>query len=426
MPKETVEVGDQESSIGNWMKDLPAIDTEGTPAPESTKKEKPAVAAPKSDAAGVEKKASPDTTSTTSTTAESVKSAAENGKTTAEAAKGADDEDGEDKLPKTGVDWDKFKAKRKEREQKLQAEIKARETKLTEYDTKLKTLETELNTVREKATAGNPESQAEVERLKKELEDYSQRLAVTEVTSHPKFVSYFKEKVDEQISLAKQIVGTEMADKVEQALKLPDGEYKELRIEEIFADLSPMQQSRFTLRLENLQSIERERQSEIAKAGESRAKLQAEQKSSAERRTTEGKKLFVDVVKSMQDPKDGMVIYQLREGDEAWNTQVKDAITEAERLFFGHPDKKPADMIKATLNAAAFPVLLKSYEQNMRVRDEKISKLEAQVKELSAAQPSTGKVAAAEGGSETPPRINRSMSPMEASAAWLKGLQTSE
>ena len=418
---ETLEASNPDSVAG-WMKNLPAIEETETAAAPPPKKEEAASPPPAASAAA------PATTAATTSgkdKEESAKTATESApkstKPSDESAK--PDDEAEDKWPRSSDDWGKFKAKRKEKEAKLQAEIKAREDKLAEYDAKLKTIESELAATREKASSVNPESQAELERLKKQVDEYSQKLAVTAVTEHPKFVAYFKGKVDKEINLARNIVGAEKAEEVAKVLLMADGDYKTLKLEEIMQDITPLQSQRLTNRIDALQEIEMERATEIARANENRGKMQAEEQATAQKRAADGKKLFTDVLKTMQDPKDGMAIYQMRDGDEAWNAQVKATAAHAERLLFGHQDMKPTDLVKASLEAAAFPTLLKAYQSDMKQRDDMIAKLESQVKELSAAQPASGKGAPAVEAAVNPPaRITTSTSPMEASRAWMKGL----
>ena len=268
-----------------------------------------------------------------------------------------------------------------------------------------------------------PDIKAEVDRLKKENEEYSARLAVVDVVSHPKFQAYFKGKVDEQIELAKEIVGNEKAETVAKVLLAPDSDYKNLQIEEIVNELTPLQQMRFGPILNSLKMIEREKASEIAKANESKTKLAAESATKTEKVLAENKRIFADVVKSMQDPKNGMAVYQMRDGDEKWNAGVKSRIAQVEKILFGAPDIKPQDVVKHAMNAAAFPVLLDSYRSDLEAKDGEITKLKAQVAELTAAQPTKGGTSSGEGGSEpTAARSLRGMTPQEAAAAWMKNL----
>ena len=406
--------GESEPSVSRWMSALPTIEepAAGT-APAAPAATTPPAQADTPPAAPAEpaKPAEADTPPP----------ADPNPAAKADAAKTTDTDDPEEKWPRSGDDWKKFKAKNKEREQKYQSEIKAREAKLSEYDSKLKSMETELTELRNKAGTKSPEDLAEIEQLRKDVEEYSKRLAVAEVTSHPKFIAYFKNKVDEQIDLAKDIVGEEMAENVAKVLSMTDGEGKRAKIEEIVTDLSPLQQSQFGAVLNEMRRIDRERQSEIAKAQENRTKMLAEQKTVAEQRANEGKKLFQSTLKAMQDA--GIAVYKQQDGNQEWNSMVKANIAEAERILFGAPDKKPEDFARAALHAAAFPMVLKSYQQDMKERDAEIASLKAQVAKLSAAQPSTGGTTqAGTDAAKQSVKVSRSMSPMEASAAWVKGL----
>lgn len=404
--------------IGGWMKDLPSLDGEPvvaspTPpaAPPAKEKEKeepePAAAAPAAPAPATEPPPPPAPAKPAPAKAE------------------PKPEEEEEKWPRSGQDWDRFKARRREKEQKLQEEIKARDAKLSDIEAKYRKAQEEAGAALAKSSTPSPELQAEVERLKKENEEYSQRLAVTEVTAHPKFQAYFSGKVNEQVSMAKEIVGEERAAQVEKILSLPDSEYKRLQMEELSNELSPLQQGQLSNVIVNLRMIDREKAAEIARSQENRTKMVATQKEQMEKQVAENKRIFSDVVKQVQDPKNGLAVYQFRDGDNAWNEAVKSRIAVAEKVLFGATDIKKEDIVRHTLNAAAFPVLLDAYRKDIDAKDAEIAKLEAQVKSLSAAQPTRGSVGTTEtssGETPQPVKINRGMSPMEAAANWMKNV----
>jgi hypothetical protein len=380
-------------TIGSWMKGLdePAL-SDAPPAdpPDDTKGKEP-----KDDAS----KTNPDVR---------VDAALGDGKTPP--AKPADKpavKPEEDKLPRTAQEWAKFKQARKEREEALTKEKE-------ELAGKIKELQASFAST---ATI-TPEQQKELERLKGEVEEYSKRLQIVDVQSHPKFQAYFQKKTDEQLALAKSIVGADRAEEVSKLLMMPEGEYKTVKIEQLLADLSTLQQSRLGSVLNALDVVNREKETEITHAKENYQKMQEEQKAAGLQRRQAAEKLFGDTVAAMQDAKAGMAAFQKREGDEKWNAGVDERITRAKELIWGK-DVSPDRVMKAALHAAAMPAILESHQ---RLHDEN-QKLQAQVAELQAAKPGL------EGG--TPPKnsegmqrmeVRRGMSPQEVTAAWAKSL----
>lgn len=351
----------------------------------------------------------------------------------AKAAEAAEDkskhtepESAEEKWPRTKQDWEKFKESRKKSEDKFRSEIDQREASIND-------LKSQLAAATEKASKipeVSPADKAEMESLKKENEEMSRRLQVLDVTQHPRFQSYFSNKTNAQIALAKRIVGEERSDDIEKALALPDTpEYKEIkeeRIAEIISELSPVNQSRIGSVLNSLAEIDQERQSEIDKAKENREKaLAAETTQREEQRkqiTAATEAALGEGLKRLQDPKNGSPLFQYREGNDQHNALVKHRIDLARKLFYGDNELKPEAYVQAAFSAAAFPDVIRSYRAEMQAAKTEIDKLREQVKGLSAAQPKGGESVEtpASGAVEPKAKLNSTMSPMDVTAQWLK------
>lgn len=406
------------SAISAWMKDMPSLEPEETP-PTPPKKEEGISTPPDEtkEAGDAAKQVQPPAKSEAKVEAKPEPPVKEKGK-----EKGADDEE-EDKWPRSSDDWAKFRAKRKAKEEKLRGEISARESKLTESQTRISALEKELADTKEKVGVSDPDMKAELERLKKENEEYSTRLAVTDVVSHPKFQAHFKGRMDEQMDEIRTIFEKDKAEEVIKALDLPEGDFKKMRLEELINDMTPFENSQFGGVLKELRKIERDRIAAIADAKAKKEKLDAETKTAAEKRFSDNKKVFSEVIREAQDPKGGIATYQLRDGDDKWNAGVKERVKVAERLLFGGPDVDPKEIMRGALDAAAFPALMQSYINDRKALESEIAKLQAQVKELSAAQPAPGAGTESPAGGAKPGFvITKATTPQEASKAFFDSL----
>lgn len=314
----------------------------------------------------------------------------------------------EEKWPRSSKDWSEFKAARKAKEDAL---VKERDGVKTELETVRKEVETL------KKSGPSPE----LDGLKKERDELSEKLRLVAVEKHPKFQTYFDNKVNAQLDLAKRIVGEDKADRVVQALKLPEGAYKEAQLEELMGELGTMSQTRIGGVINSLAQITQERETEIANAKTSYEKITAEQAAKAEQTTKaqreQAEKMFSDAVTSAQDPKNGLAIFQKKDGDEKWNAEVQQRVDLAKNLLFGN--FKPDQVAKASLYAAGFPSVLKWANE----MGEENKKLQAQVKELSSASPrvSGGEAKPIEGDG-APIQHKAGIRPSEASANWTKGL----
>jgi hypothetical protein len=344
--------------------------------------------------------------------------AAEEAKKAEEAAKKV--EPGQEKWPRNSSDWDKYKKVHADKEAKLQAEIDAREAKLKDMETQLKTVQETAA----KAGEASPEVTSKLQRLEKENEEMSKRLQVLDVTQHPKFQAYFENKVAAQKELGKRIVGAEKGPAFEKLLALPDSDYKNQQIEEFVSDLPILQQSRIGAVLNALEGINQEKTAEIAKAGEHRTQLTEEQKVKQAQNAAAKERVINEVTAQITSEKDGMAIFQKRADDVAWNQAVDERIATAKKLLSGQ-GLKPADIVRAAFHATAVPAILQAYQNDMKESQETITKLEEQVKALTAAQPGAGKggTGSAANGDTTPRAdLKAGMNPMEATNAWTKNL----
>ena len=82
---------------------------------------------------------------------------------------------------------------------------------------------------------------------------------------------------------------------------------------------------------------------------------------------------------------------------------------------------EPAAVVQAALNAASMPAILAAYKNDMASARSTVAKLEAQVKELQAAQPAKGGSGPVD-GEQPASMVKAGMSPHEASQAWAKSM----
>ena len=322
------------------------------------------------------------------------------------------DEDG--KFPKNSEDWDRFRSKHKGREEKLKGELAARDTQLAD-------LQRQLEAAKVKP-AEDTATNAEIERRDALIKNLTERIAVLDVTKDPRFEQYFDAKLTQQNQMADNIVGAERKDDWKRIMALPDGEYRREQIEEFMGGLTPYQQSRLGGVINALDGIEQERKTEIEKAGKHRETLMAQRESKQKDFAAQRQKGFDEALAALQDPKAGNPVFQSREGDEAWNAALAKSVDTAKSLLFGN-QIAPREIAKAALFASAFPKVVASYNADMQAKNETITKLEAQVKALTAAQPGGGGSGEkAAGAAEPRSTIKASMNPFEVAEAFAADL----
>lgn len=452
---QTLEVDGPPESMAGWMKGLGTIEQPGVAADnkDGQKPNKPegdnapagdkgtgapaadqgADAAAKQAEAAAAAKAEQDRKA--AETAKAAKEAEERKQAELEKAKAAP---AEEKWPRTSADWDKFKENRKQEREKLEREIKTRDETIAELNNKVKQAEE----VAAKG-AGNGEIpeplKKEIDRLTAQVEAYSQRLQELDVTAHPDFQSYFKNKIDEQITLAKEILGDEKGKKFEEIANIPDHpslkEYKKATMDDFLGELSPFEAGSLSYVTTKLREIDHERQGEIAKAKthseQLKSKAAENQKNKATQTAAEREKMFNDALAALSDDKIGMAVYQKRDKDDTWNKGVEQRASNAKRYLFGAPDLKKEEIARAALHAAAFPAILEAYKEDMAAKNKEIETLAGQVKALTAAQPGARNGAGGGGGGEGEGGSHKStlkedMNPFEASKAFADSMMAAQ
>lgn len=274
-------------------------------------------------------------------------------------------EAGDRPWPRSAKDWDAYKKADKERLDKLGTERDEWRKKYEEG---------------EKRWKENPAIPPDYETVKKERDQLDQQLKTTAVENHPKFKAYFESKTKEQLDLAERI-GGENGKEIVELLKAPDGQWKDQRLTDLLAGLSPLQSSRIASVMNNLSQIANERQQAIEKAREGHDQLLKQEQDKARERQDSALRLFDEMSAEIKDAKNGNLAYQPRDGDQKWNEAIAPRIEAAKALLFGK--QEPRTMIRAAFDALSLPVVLEQTKALMQENDQ----LKSQIKELQAAQP---------------------------------------
>lgn len=327
----------------------------------------------------------------------------------------------EEQIPQSKKDWDKFKTVRKETEDKLKAEI-------AENKKQLETAQARIKEIEGAKPGEDPATKAEIERLTAENKELTDRLTVLDVTKHPKFEAHYNGRTTEQMERAKHILGDEAYKEFEAALKMPEGEEADAKFEGILENLSSIKKTKLGNVLQALDKIDQDKQADIRNAEQKRKEIGDKTKQQKDAITASRDKLFNDQLAKFQDKETGIPIFQERPGEEnkEWNTGVQSRVQLARKILTGQ-DMSPGAIIQATFHAAAFPALLKSYGLAMKEKEAEISKLQEQVKKLSAAQATGGATGGeSENGAEKPKAgttTGKETSPHDISRSWVEKMR---
>lgn len=310
----------------------------------------------------------------------------------------------EPKWPRNAKEWDSYKAAEKQRTADAQ---KAAD----QYRLDLEATKKEIEALRKSGPS------PELDTLKQERDDLLNRIRTIDVEKDPRFQRYFTSKTNSQLELAKSIVGADHAETVSKLLSLPEGEFRDSKIEEFMGNLTPMQHTRLGGVLNSLAQISQERTAALDEARTNYDSIQAKTKAEQESAMNQYKATATQTFDAtLSEARKESPFFQTKEGDDAHNTEVTERIAIAKELMF---DKKPLDQVaQAAMYAAAFPASLREIQSQKA----EIEKLTAQVASLTAASPSLGTTKPTETGGNpvARPKVQPGMSPMAAAAEWTK------
>jgi hypothetical protein len=276
-------------------------------------------------------------------------------------------------------------AKAAEHWRTLQAARDAEQTRANTAEAKAKALEQELAKVKTKAV--DSES---MDLLRKENEELSKRIAVLDVTQHPKFQSYFGGKETAIVDQIKSAAGPELSGRLINLLKSPDTLERANMLTEAISELPIWSQQKITNYAMALDALRTEKEQAIAESSKARDTLLAEDQQRTESQKRESENMFLRVLAQAQDPNRGVEVLVPKDGDEAHNAEVRAAVETARDVYSGK--LTPDEMARAAMWAAAAPM----YRKAVFAQAALIKKYEDQIKGLTAATPGlTGKQSSA-------------------------------
>lgn len=268
------------------------------------------------------------------------------------------------KIPKTHKDWADLNSVKEKAIQERDA-IKA------ERDT----LKAELET-HKKGSAEYERIKAEHETVKQQLQEKDKALAERDdvlskvfVEHDPQFQKHFNNRLASAKADAQEIVGKDLAAKLDAVLSMSPSDHRKELIEALGAELTPFQQSQLATAYQQVRLIERERQAELDKAGENKKIILAER----ERKEKEQTAQIEQNRRSMIESVDQKIEPELIGLDAASASSLK---SQLHKIVTG--DASRDEFLNMLTNAARGH----KYESEIKERDETIAKLNAQVEEL--------------------------------------------
>jgi len=223
----------------------------------------------------------------------------------------------------------------------------------------------------------------ELEKLRSEYDEISKTLSQTNLERHPKFREQFVKPLETQIDRAKAYVPEGDRAALDKILRMPVGESRANALDDLVGDLPASRQAYLQGIVNRIDEISYERDQRLAESKASYEKLVQEESLLSEQKSADRNKALEKSFSTMlKEAQESIPIYQLREGDEEWNTGVRERVNLAKKILLEQNTFE--DAATAALWAASGGALV---EQNAALVEHN-RRLNAELSKLKGAEPS--------------------------------------
>lgn len=239
----------------------------------------------------------------------------------------------------------------------------------------------------------------EYEALKKQYEDADKIIKQFYIENDPQFQAHFGQLIQSAKLEAVEAVGPEHAEKIKSILEMPPSVRKQ-QLVPIFESLDEMSRIQLMHALTQLQGSERDRAAELAKSKENHAKLQQVRSKEAQEQAAKAAELDM----ARRNELLSKVLVQIE--PELSGYAEADAIKSAAKRFVFR-EGGPEDFVSVVLDASRW----RRHGASLKEKDELIEKLQAQLAEVQASNPTTQSSGASTERKSPPPMDNSDIGP---------------
>lgn len=303
--------------------------------------------------------------------------------------------------PRTAADWKALKAAQAKEVAERESAIAALKKETSELQAKLKTLPAE--------DPEKPILKSQIEELRGQVKEFSEQLYSAARERHPEFVAKYDKKIEAAMKLADTVSGREIS----KLLQLPEGEYRDEKLQEIFDDLPELKRSRLGPILNDIDVLRSQRASELSTSREEfEAMVKKHQLDTTAAQEKKAKEELAMVESMWADAQAKRATLKPRDGDEAFNKALMDRINAAREVMLGKAD--PETVINTMLNAAEKDI----YQSEAESLREEVRQLKEQISTVKGAAPRLAEPGTQKGDGKVP--VSSGMSPRQAMAAWIQ------
>lgn len=214
-------------------------------------------------------------------------------------------------------------------------------------------------------------SEAQFKTLQEERDALSERVRLLDIERHPEFVKKYEGKITGVFESMKSVVGTD-GDRLVGLLKSPENDYRNSQIDDIVEGLSPSKKAKLGALIVKYDEINGEKSAEMSEAKADYDSIISKYQQDNETNTRDALESANKTWTKVSENARALEIFEPRENDEEWNTELSGRLSLAQQIFNGENSEE--DLAKAALWAAAAPkyreLLYSQVEVNKRLKAE--------------------------------------------------------
>jgi hypothetical protein len=247
----------------------------------------------------------------------------------------------------------------------------------------------------------NPQFESQLKTLQEERDALSERVRLLDIERHPDFIKKYEGKITGVFDSVKNLVGTD-GERLVSLLKSPDSDYRNSQIDDIVEGLSPSKKAKLGALIVKYDEINGERSSELTEAKADYDAVISKYKQDNEEGTKAALESANKTWQKVSTDARSLEIFEPRENDEEWNTELNGRLSLAQQIFNGENSEE--DLAKAALWAAAAP----KYRELLYAQVEVNKRLQAELTKYRGSEP--GVTSKATSGGYRPANANAAKS----------------
>lgn len=237
--------------------------------------------------------------------------------------------------------------------------------------------------------AATKADEAELAKLRKDLEERDAIIEKAALQEHPKFKAAYDGQIAIEIEKAKKAVPSEKADEIAQLLSLPESTKRNDRITEIAEELGEIQKTKLLASLERVDRLASDKAEQLSKWKENKIHVEADVIRQREAHASNTQEMYkVAWTKGMTEissPDKGLEVFRKVDGEDEWNAGVDARIVQVQKLLLNQ-NRPPEELVTIAAKAVASD----DYRRMFLAQRAVVRKLAEELENLKAASPNPG------------------------------------